>query len=121
MDQSAERYEPAYLNVIVEQLEVEFSTNALYPGWFDAPVLLERALERLLARQATTHKAAVQDQLWICALWRLSSPRPVEASHPLFVLYTSGSTGKPKGIVHTHGGFGLGSVRRLTRCSTCDP
>ena len=100
MDQIPERDEPADPHVIVEQLEVEFSTNALYPGWFDAPVLLERALERLLARQATAHKAAVQDQLWICALWRLSSPRPVEASHPLFVLSTSGSQGNRRSCTH---------------------
>ena len=40
----------------------------------------------------------------------LSSPQPVEASHPLFILYTSGSTGKPKGIVHVHGGYQVGLV-----------
>jgi acetyl-CoA synthetase len=34
---------------------------------------------------------------------------PMDAEDPLFVLYTSGSTGKPKGIIHTTGGFLVGS------------
>ncbi len=34
---------------------------------------------------------------------------PLDAEDPLFVLYTSGSTGKPKGIVHTTGGFMVGT------------
>ena len=42
----------------------------------------------------------------VARLWQqLVAPRPVEASHPLFILYTSGSTGKPKGIMHTTGGY----------------
>lgn len=32
-----------------------------------------------------------------------------DSEHPLFVLYTSGSTGKPKGILHSSGGYLLGS------------
>jgi acetyl-CoA synthetase len=34
---------------------------------------------------------------------------PMDAEDPLFVLYTSGSTGKPKGIIHTTGGFMVGT------------
>jgi acetyl-CoA synthetase len=34
---------------------------------------------------------------------------PLDSEHPLFILYTSGSTGKPKGILHTTGGYLLGS------------
>ncbi len=33
----------------------------------------------------------------------------LDAEHPLFVLYTSGSTGKPKGILHTLGGYMVGT------------
>ena len=34
---------------------------------------------------------------------------PFDSEHPLFILYTSGSTGKPKGILHTTGGYLLGT------------
>ncbi|MCH7909961.1 MAG: acetate--CoA ligase [Candidatus Hydrogenedentes bacterium] len=33
----------------------------------------------------------------------------LDAEHPLFILYTSGSTGKPKGILHTTGGYMVGT------------
>ncbi|MCB9915482.1 MAG: acetate--CoA ligase [Planctomycetes bacterium] len=36
-------------------------------------------------------------------------PEPMEAEDLLFLLYTSGSTGKPKGIVHTTGGYLVGT------------
>lgn len=36
-------------------------------------------------------------------------PEPMDAEDLLFVLYTSGSTGKPKGIVHTTGGYMVGT------------
>jgi acetyl-CoA synthetase len=37
-------------------------------------------------------------------------PEPVDSEHPLFILYTSGSTGKPKGILHTTGGYLVGTA-----------
>jgi len=36
-------------------------------------------------------------------------PEVMDAEDPLFFLYTSGSTGKPKGIVHTCGGYMVGT------------
>jgi len=36
-------------------------------------------------------------------------PETMEAEDPFFILYTSGSTGKPKGIVHTCGGYMVGT------------
>ncbi len=37
----------------------------------------------------------------------------LDAEDPLYILYTSGSTGKPKAIVHTHGGYMVGTYTTL--------
>lgn len=42
-----------------------------------------------------------------CALQEMDS------EDPLFILYTSGTTGKPKAILHTHGGYMVGTYTTL--------
>ena len=37
----------------------------------------------------------------------------MDAEDPLFILYTSGSTGRPKAILHTHGGYMVGTYSTL--------
>ncbi|MBI9073275.1 MAG: acetate--CoA ligase [Melioribacteraceae bacterium] len=37
----------------------------------------------------------------------------MDAEDPLFMLYTSGTTGKPKAILHTHGGYMVGTYATL--------
>ena len=97
-------------------------------GWLLASECLERARQRLRSALSVDSVAggemsrilgenlaiAMPSDRLVPSLWTLSSPLPVDACFPLFILYTSGSTGKPKGIVHTHGGYQVG-LRLTTR------
>jgi acetyl-CoA synthetase len=79
------------------------------------------AVEHVLVVKRTGHQINMEQgrDMWYHELEKLpiaSVHCPVEemdAEDPLFMLYTSGTTGKPKAILHTHGGYMVGTYTTL--------
>ncbi len=79
------------------------------------------SVQNVLVVQRTGHEVNMQPERdhWYHEL--LETPvaqdrmatEPLDAEDPLFILYTSGSTGRPKAIVHTHGGYMVGTYTTL--------
>jgi acetyl-CoA synthetase len=73
-------------------------------------------IQHLVVLNRTGHHIEMhggRDHWWhelVAAASSVCPPEPVDSEHPLYILYTSGSTGKPKGILHTTGGYLVGTA-----------
>jgi acetyl-CoA synthetase len=73
------------------------------------------SVQNVVVVQRTGQKVAMSPgrDHWYHELMAAASPvcepAQLDAEHPLYILYTSGTTGKPKGILHTTGGYMVGT------------
>ena len=84
---------------------------------------LQRAatVEHVLVVKRTGHEVNMETgrDMWYHELANMPIANrhcPIEemdAEDPLFMLYTSGTTGKPKALLHTHGGYMVGTYATL--------
>jgi len=87
----------------------------------DAAVDRTGIVEHVICVKRTGHEVSMLEgrDMWYHDLMSMPIASPkheceiMDAEDPLFILYTSGTTGKPKAILHTHGGYMVGTYTSL--------
>ncbi len=87
----------------------------------DEAIRFSPSVENVIVVRRTGHEVAMEPlrDHWYHELAALPIAKgacptePMDAEDPLFILYTSGSTGAPKAILHTHGGYMVGTYATL--------
>jgi acetyl-CoA synthetase len=118
----AERIEDSQSKVLVT-CDGAYQRGKIVPLKLIADEALQRAatVESVLVVKRTGEPVNMEQgrDMWLHELMALpiaNGPCTIEemdAEDPLYILYTSGTTGKPKAILHTHGGYMVGTYTTL--------
>ncbi|WKK65229.1 acetate--CoA ligase [Lutimonas zeaxanthinifaciens] len=115
------------------QCKMLITANEVYRG--TKPINLKKVCDQALEHSPSVETVIVyrrtveptemtegRDKFWFDELQKVDNnceAESMDAEDMLFILYTSGSTGRPKGMVHTTGGYMVGSTYTFENVFQC--